>query len=78
VNCYYSNLIEGHNTHPVDIERALDNDYSTEPRKRDLQLDAKAHVAVQRWIDVLRLFAVVEEARNHALPALASLTSPTH
>ncbi|ASV84481.1 hypothetical protein CES85_5275 [Ochrobactrum quorumnocens] len=23
MNCYYSNLIEGHNTHPVDIERAL-------------------------------------------------------
>ena len=23
MNCYYSNLIEGHDTHPVDIERAL-------------------------------------------------------
>jgi hypothetical protein len=23
MNCYYSNLIEGHNTHPVDIERSL-------------------------------------------------------
>jgi hypothetical protein len=22
MNCYYSNLIEGHNTHPIDIERA--------------------------------------------------------
>jgi len=28
MNCYYSNLIEGHDTHPVDIERALNNDYS--------------------------------------------------
>src|SRR6202049_1569036 len=28
MNCYYSNLIEGHDTHPVDIERALKNDYS--------------------------------------------------
>ena len=28
MNCYYSNLIEGHNTHPVDIERALKDDYS--------------------------------------------------
>ncbi|MCH8168599.1 MAG: Fic family protein, partial [Proteobacteria bacterium] len=27
MNCYYSNLIEGHDTHPVDIERALKNDY---------------------------------------------------
>ena len=51
MNCYYSNLIEGHDTHPVDIERALRNDYSAEPRKRDLQLEAKAHIAVQRWID---------------------------
>jgi Fic family protein len=51
MNCYYSNLIEGHDTHPVDIERALRNDYSTDPRKRDLQLEAKAHIAVQQWID---------------------------
>lgn len=51
MNCYYSNLIEGHNTHPVDIERALKNDYSGDPEKRNLQLEAKAHVAVQRWID---------------------------
>ena len=43
-NCYYSNLIEGHNTHPVDIERALEGDYSTEPEQRDLQLEAKAHI----------------------------------
>jgi hypothetical protein len=28
MNCYYSNLIEGHDTHPVDIERALQGDYS--------------------------------------------------
>jgi Fic family protein len=51
MNCYYSNLIEGHNTHPIDIERALQNDYSKDPHKRDLQLEAKAHVAVQQWID---------------------------
>lgn len=51
MNCYYSNLIEGHNTHPVDIERALADDYSTDPKKRDLQLEAKAHIAVQKWID---------------------------
>src|SRR6266508_3998034 len=51
MNCYYSNLIEGHDTHPVDIERALKNDYSNDPHKRDLQLEAKAHIRVQRWID---------------------------
>ena len=51
MNCYYSNLIEGHDTHPVDIERALKDDYSKDPRKRDLQLEAKAHITVQKWID---------------------------
>ncbi|MBO0614192.1 MAG: hypothetical protein RL122_2157 [Pseudomonadota bacterium] len=44
MNCYYSNLIEGHHTHPVDIERALHNDYSLNPEKRNLQLEAKAHI----------------------------------
>ncbi|MBK8971589.1 MAG: Fic family protein [Hahellaceae bacterium] len=51
MNCYYSNLIEGHDTHPVDIERALNGDYSSDPKKRDLQLEAKAHITVQKWID---------------------------
>ncbi len=51
MNCYYSNLIEGHDTHPVDIERALNDDFSGDAKKRDLQLEAKAHIAVQRWID---------------------------
>jgi Fic family protein len=51
MNCYYSNLIEGHDTHPIDIERALQGDYSKDGKKRDLQLEAKAHIAVQQWID---------------------------
>lgn len=51
MNCYYSNLIEGHDTHPIDIERALKSDYSKDPKKRDLQLEARAHINVQAWID---------------------------
>ncbi len=51
MNCYYSNLIEGHDTHPIDIERALKNDYSQDVKKRNLQLEAKAHITVQQWID---------------------------
>jgi Fic family protein len=51
MNCYYSNLIEGHDTHPVDIERALKNDYSQNVKQRNLQLEAKAHITVQQWID---------------------------
>jgi len=51
MNCYYSNLIEGHDTHPIDIERALKEDYSSDLKKRNLQLEAKAHITVQKWID---------------------------
>ena len=51
MNCYYSNLIEGHDTHPVDIERALKDDYSKNIKQRNLQLEAKAHITVQKWID---------------------------
>lgn len=51
MNCYYSNLIEGHDTHPVDIERALREEFSGDRRRRDLQLEARAHIAVQQWID---------------------------
>ena len=51
MNSYYSNLIEGHNTHPVDIERALASDYSHDPAKRALQMESAAHVEVQRLIE---------------------------
>jgi Fic family protein len=51
MNCYYSNLIEGHDTHPRDIDRALADDFSSEPRKRELQKEAVAHIHVQKLID---------------------------
>jgi Fic family protein len=51
MNCYYSNLLEGHDTRPVDIERALHADFAAEPKRRDLQLEAAAHIAVQAAID---------------------------
>ena len=38
INCYYSNLIEDHDPHPVDIEPALKNDYNNGVRKRSLQM----------------------------------------
>lgn len=50
-NCYYSNLIEGHTAHPADIAKAMRADYSDEPRKRDLQLEARAHVEVQKAME---------------------------
>ena len=50
MNSYYSNLIEGHDTHPIDIDKALNNDYSDIKTKKDLQLEAKAHINVHKTI----------------------------
>lgn len=50
VNSYYSNLIEGHSTHPVDIERAMRRDYASDGEKRDLQIESQIHIEVQNKI----------------------------
>jgi Fic family protein len=63
MNCYYSNLIEGHNTHPRDIDRALAADYSKDPHRRDLQLEARAHIEVQQMIDAGKVFPRPPAAR---------------
>jgi Fic family protein len=55
MNTYYSNLIEGHNTRPRDIERALAGKLDEDEERRNLQLEARAHVRVQSDID--RMFA---------------------
>jgi Fic family protein len=55
MNTYYSNLIEGHHTRPRDIERALTGELDQDQKRRDLQLEAKAHVRVQAEVD--KLFA---------------------
>ncbi|MFM2312314.1 MAG: hypothetical protein RLZZ04_1590 [Cyanobacteriota bacterium] len=52
MNCYYSNLIEGHRTLPRDIERALNNDFVDDERTKTLQLEALAHIKVQEKIDL--------------------------
>lgn len=53
MNCYYSNLIEGHNTRPRDIERALAGDLDDDRERRNLQLEAAAHVRLQQEVDRL-------------------------
>jgi Fic family protein len=50
VNSYYSNLIEGNGTHPIDIEKAMQNDYSPDSKKRELQIESQIHIEVQRKI----------------------------
>ena len=50
-NTYYSNLIEGQNTRPRDIERALAGQLDGDEARRNLQIEAAAHVRVQAEID---------------------------
>jgi len=51
MNCYYSNLIEGHYTRPIDIEKALQGQLADDAARRNLQLEARAHIHVQRELD---------------------------
>ncbi|MBL7076099.1 MAG: Fic family protein [Kiritimatiellae bacterium] len=54
MNCYYSNLIEGHRTLPRDIEQANQDKLSTDPEQRNNQLLAQAHIDTEEAM-VLRL-----------------------
>ena len=51
MNTYYSNLIEGHDTRPRDIERALAGELDDDEGRRNLQIEAAAHVRVQAEVD---------------------------
>ena len=55
MNSYYSNKIEGHSTHPINIERGLRKDFSDKPKIAKLQRLALAHIGaeeeVESWID---------------------------
>jgi len=64
MNTYYSNLIEGHNTRLRDIERALAGELDADEARRNLQLEAAAHVRVQAMID--------QQAAEGTLPEPAS------
>jgi Fic family protein len=72
MNCYYSNLIEGHNTTPREIERALANQLDAAPDRRNLQIEARAHIRLQREIDRLHTVGELPE------PASASFVRWLH
>lgn len=61
MNCYYSNLIEGHHTQPRDIERALAGDLAQDVTIRNLQIEAAAHVRVQAEIDRMAVAGTLPE-----------------
>jgi len=51
MNCYYSNLIEGHKTPPREIERAMKRDFSHDQTQRDNQHLSLAHIAVEKLME---------------------------
>ncbi|MDB5483038.1 MAG: hypothetical protein JWO83_4091 [Caulobacteraceae bacterium] len=61
MNAYYTNLIEGHVTRPRDIERALAGDLDVDEGRRNLQMEAAAHVRVQAHIDRLHAEGVLPD-----------------
>src|SRR6266852_1354648 len=61
MNTYYSNLIEGHDTRPRDIERALAGDFDKDHERRNLQIEAAAHVRVQGEIDRMAATSALPE-----------------
>jgi Fic family protein len=64
MNSYYSNLIEGNNTRPKDIERALAGEWVDDLAGRNLQIEAAAHVRLQTEID--------QRFANNVMPEPAS------
>jgi Fic family protein len=61
MNTYYSNLIEGHDTRPRDIERALAGEFDRDEGRRHLQVEAAAHVRVQSEVDRLAAAGTLPE-----------------
>ncbi len=66
MNCYYSNLIEGHNTTPREIESALADRLDSTEERRNLQIEARAHIRLQREID--RRFAAGDLPEAASMP----------
>lgn len=51
MNSYYSNRIEGQGTHPLNIEKALKEDFSDRPDVAQLQRIALAHIQAERELE---------------------------
>lgn len=63
INSYYSNLIEGQGTRPIEAEKALKRTLAEKPTGRlgDLALLAVAHIQTERWMrETLRADAAID------------------
>jgi len=62
VNSYYSNRIESQGTHPIDIEKAMRQEFSSNETTKNLQLLSLAHIATQKEIEAMNIFNPYTEA----------------
>jgi Fic family protein len=53
INSYYSNKIESEGTRPHDIEKAMKKDFSSDKKKRTLQMLSLAHIETQKKVEDL-------------------------
>lgn len=51
VNSYYSNKIESEGTHPINIEKAMRQEYSSDEKAKNLQLLSVAHISTQGFVE---------------------------
>ena len=66
MNSYYSNQIEGNNTRPREIERALAGAFDADPAKRALQQENAAHIRLQSEIDTMALAGTLPDPSDAA------------
>ena len=76
VNCYYPNRnrIEAHNTSLREIERVMSKDFDADNQRRNLQIEARAHIRLQRQINRMPLEGYPNPRRW--FPELASPAVP--
>jgi organic radical activating enzyme len=51
VNSYYSNQIESEGTHPIDIDKATRQEFSTNSKEKQLQQLSLVHIEVQKYVE---------------------------
>lgn len=66
MNSYYSNRIEGQNTHPRNVERALSSDFSAMPDVAQRQRIALAHIAAEKELEATLPETGVESFALHS------------
>lgn len=54
-NSYYSNRIEAQSTHPIDIEKAMRQNFSSDSAQESLQRLSLAHIETQRFSEKLSI-----------------------